>query len=452
MMGAPALPQAQTGVAAILAAMGPATPAANGKGGFEQLIDALPGNTSGPVDTATAPVAAPAAGTEAPALTTATPAPTIDPLLSQAGPASVAVLDIAADPVAVEQPTATIAKQTEVAPAPEADAAVAASLLIAVATPRAASTPAKPPVDTATPSETKTDADHSDATPAADAVVVTVTPSDPVQPASPAAGAVAAAIVATASPAPDARETRAEAGRAAPRSAAASLLDTARPTANSAKAEPTAPVRDVAPAATPQAVKPDAAAAVLSSGKSVAEGSKPAVETGASIAVLFGQPAMNGTAPAADIVRAAPVTERLLDMGSDDQWIAQLAADIAATKSDTGDLSFRLMPRHLGRLDVAMKMEEGGAISMKLDTQHEATATIVQAAQPRLVEDLRQQGVRVAEAQVTHTPAEAGRQQQQQQGQGRQGAPGASHLIETAPERHGADREDRAADRRGRFA
>ena len=176
------------------------------------------------------------------------------------------------------------------------------------------------------------------------------------------------------------------------------------------------------------------------------------VETGASIAVLFGQPATNGTAPAADIVRAAPVTERLLDMGSDDRWIAQLAADIAATKSDTGDLSFRLMPRHLGRLDVAMKMEEGGAISMKLDTQHEATATIVQAAQPRLVEDLRQQGVRVAEAQVTHTPAEAGRQQQQQQGQGRQGAPGASHLIETAPERPGADREDRAADRRGRFA
>ena len=71
MMASPALPHAQTGLAAILAAMSPATPVANGKGGFEQLIDALPGNASGPVDTPTAPLAAPAAGTEAPALTTA---------------------------------------------------------------------------------------------------------------------------------------------------------------------------------------------------------------------------------------------------------------------------------------------------------------------------------------------------------------------------------------------
>ena len=124
----------------------------------------------------------------------------------------------------------------------------------------------------------------------------------------------------------------------------------------------------------------------------------------------------------------------------------------AGAGRDFAARGFRLMPRHLGRLDVAMRMEGDGGVSLKLDTQHEATATIVQAAQPRLVEDLRQQGVRVADAQVTHTPAEAGRQQQQPQGQGRHAAPDASHLIETAPERSGADSEDRAADRRGRFA
>ena len=207
-------------------------------------------------------------------------------------------------------------------------------------------------------------------------------------------------------------------------------------------AAPTAPI-----AKTVEAVQPQPAALAVAEPKAV----RPAADPAASMTVLFAQPALQGAAPLAEAARAAPVAERLLDTGSDDQWIAQLAADIAATKSETGDLSFRLMPRHLGRLDVAMRMEGDGGVSLKLDTHHEATATIVQAAQPRLVEDLRQQGVRVTDAQVTHTPAEAGRQQQQQ-GQGRQAAQDASHLIETAPERPGADSEDRVADRRGRFA
>src|SRR3546814_16828556 len=71
------------------------------------------------------------------------------------------------------------------------------------------------------------------------------------------------------------------------------------------------------------------------------------------------------------------------------------------------------MPRHLGRLDVAMTSSEGG-VSVKLDTQHEATATLVHAAQGQLVDDLRQQGVRVTGADVTCTPGETGRQSQGQ--------------------------------------
>src|SRR3546814_14388899 len=71
------------------------------------------------------------------------------------------------------------------------------------------------------------------------------------------------------------------------------------------------------------------------------------------------------------------------------------------------------MPRHLGRLDVAMTRGDEG-VSVRLDTQHEATATIVHAAQGKLVEDLRQQGVRVAGTEVTCTPNETGRDSQDQ--------------------------------------
>ena len=175
------------------------------------------------------------------------------------------------------------------------------------------------------------------------------------------------------------------------------------------------------------------------------------VDAGPSMTVAFTQPAAPAAGAIAEAAVAAPVAERVLDLTSDDAWIEQLARDIAATKSQSGDISFRLMPRHLGRLDVAMRQDEGG-VSLKLDTQHEATATVVHAAQGRLVEDLRQQGVRVAGAEVTCTPGETGRQSQSQQGQGRGGAHDAAHLIETAPERAEARDEERAATRGGRFA
>lgn len=175
---------------------------------------------------------------------------------------------------------------------------------------------------------------------------------------------------------------------------------------------------------------------------------KPAAE--ASMTVLFAQPA--APAGVAEAARPAIVAERTLDLASDDAWIDQLASDIAATKSAAGDISFRLMPRHLGRLDVSMLMGDEG-VSLKLDTQHESTATIVTAAQVRLVDDLRQQGVRVADAQVTCTPNDTGRQSQ---GQGRTPMQDAAHLIETATDRAARaetrDQEQSAGDRRGRFA
>ena len=214
---------------------------------------------------------------------------------------------------------------------------------------------------------------------------------------------------------------------------------TSTPSADTAPTLPVAPRPQVA--ALPAPALPGAEAPVA----------KP-VEIAPSMTILFTQPAAQGAATLAEPAAPALVAERVLDMDSDGAWIDQLARDIAATKSDSGDISFRLMPKHLGRLDVAMQMGDEG-VSLKMDTHHEATATIVTAAQGRLVDELRQQGVRVAGAEVTCTPGETGRQSQSQsQGQGRTGAPDAAHLIETATDRAEPRDEERAADRRGRFA
>ena len=219
----------------------------------------------------------------------------------------------------------------------------------------------------------------------------------------------------------------------------------AKPVANAAVAADTS-----APAA-PVAARPREAALAILVGTEP-QTTKP-VEAAPSMTIQFAQPAMQGAATLAHAAAPALIAERTLDLDSDGAWIDQLARDIAATKSDSGDISFRLMPKHLGRLDVAMQMGDEG-MSLKMDTHHEATAVIVTAAQGRLVEDLRQQGVRVAGAEVTCTPGETGRQSQGQnyQGQGRAAAPDPSHLIETATERAEPRDEDRAADRRGRFA
>ena len=323
------------------------------------------------------------------------------------------------------QPAEAALPQTETAPVPdkadtaaqsaatngEADAAaLAANLLVMLngAAPGTRPTSGKPvqvevEAEADTAPETAPNADPSAATPAANWAAV-----------------VAAAIPAAAKTAkPAATPGAAEAGTApalpvTPRPQAAALPAPALPGAE-------------APAARP-------------------------VEAAPSMTILFAQPATQGAAALAEPAAPALVAERVLDMDSDGAWIDQLARDIAATKSDNGDISFRLMPKHLGRLDVAMQMGDEG-VSLKMDTRHEATATIVTAAQGKLVDELRQQGVRVAGAEVTCTPGETGRQSQSQsQGHGRTGAPDTAHLIETATERAEPRDEERAADRRGRFA
>ena len=352
--------------------------------------------------------------------------PSFDQLLA-AAPVAVAPAASAAATIKVEQAlpveTATpsaealpvesdaVAKTPVVKTAPvETDAAavLAANLLIALngAVPGAAPATGKP-----VPAETGTDAEAASAETSEAAVTA------PVAPIANLAAVVAAIIPAAAKPAKPVEAAAVAADMNATAPVAARPRDAATPLPILAGAEP--------PTAKPAEAAP-------------------------SITILFPQPTPHGTTPIADVAAPVQLAERVLDMDSDGAWIDQLARDIAATKSESGDISFRLMPKHLGRLDVAMQMGDDG-VALKMDTHHEATATIVTAAQGRLVDELRQQGVRVAGAEVTCTPGETGRQSQSQ-GQGRTAAPDPSHLIETATERAEPRDEDRAADRRGRFA
>ncbi|MBU7588021.1 MAG: flagellar hook-length control protein FliK [Sphingopyxis terrae] len=468
----PGLPQSasQPGFAAFLSNIGQTPASGTGEdGGFGQLLAALPGAAAmGKTGTA---VAAPTGDVPAKATTASVIALAGAEAAGAVAPAADAVPTTATTPdepphvvtpdfaaiVGGKKP-ATDAKaapgaDTEAAPAiaagdasPKAapkragpdvpqpdpqDAAAHAATLLAALTGK----PAKPSAtDPAKAGTGDADAEATDGAPAADAATTTETtpPAAPL-PVNPAPAAANCVAPETSAPVADKPAKAAKAalaptvpqGRDAPTAPAVTLAK-----AESATATP-------APAAEP-AAKPIRA------------------EAGASMTVLFNQPAAPGATSIGAPAQAAPLAERTLDLTSDDRWIAQLAADIAATKSDKGDLSFRLMPRHLGRLDVAMQLD-GDGVSMKLDTQHESTAAIVAAAQPRLVEDLRQQGIRVAGAEVTCTPDQAGRPslaqgQGQGQNRGRGAAPDASHLIEPANDRADARDEDSAANRRGRFA
>ena len=393
MMGAPSLPTPQSampaGFAAFLANIGQVPDGTGDGAGFDQLLAAAP--------VAAAPIAGAAATIR---------------IAPAAQPAEAALPQTETAPAQIVPAKADTAARAAATNGGADAAALAANLLVMLngAAPGTRPTPGKPvevevevEAEADTAAETAPNADPSTATPAANW----------------------AAVVAAAIPA-----------------AARTAKPAATPGAAATDTAPTLPVTQRPPAAAlPAPALPGAEAPAA----------RP-VEAAPSMTILFTQPATQGAATLAEPAAPAFVAERVLDMDSNGAWIDQLARYIAAAKSDNGDISFRLMPKHLGRLDVAMQMGDEG-VSLKMDTRHEATATIVTAAQGKLVDELRQQGVRVAGAEVTCTPGETGRQSQSQsQGQSRTGAPDAAHLIETATERAEPRDEERAADRRGRFA
>jgi len=98
---------------------------------------------------------------------------------------------------------------------------------------------------------------------------------------------------------------------------------------------------------------------------------------------------------------AQAVTDRQLNLARDNLWLDQLAGEIVAASDSTDRLSFRLMPAHLGRLDVELSMSNAG-LNVNIATSTDEAGRIVSAAQPGLIDNLNAQGVRVADTQITN--------------------------------------------------
>jgi flagellar hook-length control protein FliK len=141
-------------------------------------------------------------------------------------------------------------------------------------------------------------------------------------------------------------------------------------------------------------------------------------------------------------------TERQLDLAQEHAWCAQVARDIVASAKADAPLSFRLMPQHLGQLDVHLAPSDAGMqLVMKTSTE-EARATIA-AAQPRLIHDLRDQGLRIAET-IVQT---ASLSPSTDSGTfGRQTPTRAPPMIETAAEPNQAEDTQSPTRPQGRFA
>ncbi len=150
------------------------------------------------------------------------------------------------------------------------------------------------------------------------------------------------------------------------------------------------------------------------------------------------------SAPVRPAEAAAPnIDQRALDLARGDQWLQQLASDIVSVGQRDNRLSFRLMPRTLGQLDVELSHSDAG-LSISMNAVHEDARAILSDAQPRLVEDIRAQGVRVADARVSS----GGADQQQNRSATHQWEP-QIEFARDAPVHSQTPEEER---RSGRFA
>ena len=112
------------------------------------------------------------------------------------------------------------------------------------------------------------------------------------------------------------------------------------------------------------------------------------------------------TAPGATIATGASavlptdtVVDRQLDLVRNEQWLGELAHDIASTSGDDNRLSFRLMPHQLGRLDVDVTRSHNG-LSLTIHTESDSAKAVLVAAQPRLADEIRAQGLKLADTQM----------------------------------------------------
>jgi flagellar hook-length control protein FliK len=123
---------------------------------------------------------------------------------------------------------------------------------------------------------------------------------------------------------------------------------------------------------------------------------------------------MMSAAPAQAPVQnlGAALAGQMLDLARGGEWVDQLARDIARSAASDGTMRFRLAPETLGELRVEITHSERGA-HVRLHVTSEAAQQALAEAQPKLVQEARAQGVRIAEAEVSLT---GGQGQSERQG------------------------------------
>lgn len=115
------------------------------------------------------------------------------------------------------------------------------------------------------------------------------------------------------------------------------------------------------------------------------------------------------------------IVNRELDLAKDGRWLDQLARDISQTATRDGQLRFQLNPEHLGALTIEIANSASGT-AIRMTTESDQARAIIADAQPRLLAEVRAQGLRVSESHVDlnqqqgnggSTSAQAQQQQQQ---------------------------------------
>lgn len=101
-----------------------------------------------------------------------------------------------------------------------------------------------------------------------------------------------------------------------------------------------------------------------------------------------------------------------LHLSQDGEWIGALSREIVGNAARDNQLQFRLMPELLGQLDVALTTVDG-QVDIRLETSTAAAAQIIAADQARLIEDLRNAGLKLGQFEMTNS--QNGNRQQQRQ-------------------------------------
>jgi hypothetical protein len=105
--------------------------------------------------------------------------------------------------------------------------------------------------------------------------------------------------------------------------------------------------------------------------------------------------------PAAPVQNlGAAIAAQVLDLAKGGEWIDEVARDIARSASSEGAMRFRLTPETLGELRVEITQTDRGA-HVRLVVSSEAAQQALAEAQPKLVQEARAHGVRIAEAEVS---------------------------------------------------